>query len=162
MAKLSVNERFNGYTDIFVFDYADLQTTGFLSTIGAANQKIVGSQAPGDIVKDACLYMITADAGASDITLDFGTTSTDPDEYIDNADVDGMTQVIYNTGDAFIGTDSGAATTSNVLNGVANNTTSAKPLYIEVNGTVANLTAGKWALCWNQIRAKSLTEAFGA
>jgi hypothetical protein len=162
MPKISINERANGFSHALVFDYVDLQTTGFLSTIGAANQRAVGSQGPGDIIKDAALIQIVDPAGATDLTIDFGTTSSDPDEYLDNGDVDGATQLIYNTGDAFIGTDSGSATTSNVINGVSNNTTSAKPLIMEFNGTVASLTAGKWVLAWNQLNAYSLAQAYGA
>lgn len=151
MAKLSINEAVQGFTHKLAFDYVDLQTTGWLSTIGAANQRKVGSQPPGSIVDTAVLYQVVDPAGTSDLTIDFGTTSSDPDEYIDNGDVDAATQVLWNTGDAFIGTDSGAATTSNVVNGVANNTASAKDLIMEFNGTHANLTAGSWVLCWRQM-----------
>lgn len=161
MAKLTVNERINGFSHALVFDYVDLQTSGFLSTLGAANQRIVGSQGPGDIIKDAALIQIVDPAGTTDLTIDFGTTAADPDEYLDNGDVDAATELLYNTGDAFIGTDSGAQTTSNVINGVANNTTSAKPLYMEFNGTVANLTAGKWVLAWNQLNGYALAQAYG-
>jgi len=151
MAKVSINERFKGYTDRFAFDFIDLQRTGFLSTIGAANQKVVGKMLPGSIIKDVTFYQVVDPAGASDLTLDVGTTAADPDEFINALDVDGMTQVAYNTGDAFIGTDSGAATTSNVLNGVANNTASSVDILMEFNGTLASLTAGSWILCWNQL-----------
>lgn len=151
MAKLTINEGFKGYTDKIAFDYIDLQRTGFLSTIGAANQKVVGKMLPGSIVKDVTFYQVVDPAGASDLTLDVGTTSSDPDEFINALDVDGMTQVSYNTGDSFIGTDSGSATTSNVINGVANNTTSSVDIIMEFNGTLASLTAGSWILCWNQL-----------
>lgn len=153
MAKLTINEAAQGYTHKFSFDYVDLQTSGFLSTIGAANQKKVGSLGAGGIIDTAVLYQVTDPAGATNLTIDFGTTSSDPDELIDNGDVDGMTQIIWNTGDAFVGTDSGAATTSNVVNGVANNTASAVDLIMEFNGTVGDLTAGKWILCWRQLEA---------
>lgn len=148
MPILSINEAASGYTHKFVFDYEDLQRTGFLSTIGAANQRIIGSIPPGGIVDLVAFHQIVDPAGASDLTLDVGTTSSDPDEYIDNLDVDGLTLTAFNTGDAFIGTDSGSATTSNVLNGVANNSASARPLYMEFNGTLASLTAGKWVIAW--------------
>lgn len=155
MAKLTVNEAVQGYTHKFSFDYIDLQRSGFLSNLGAANQVKVGSLEPGGIIDTAVLYQVTDPAGATDLTVDFGYTTTDPDELIDNGDVDALTQVIWNTGDGFIGTDSGAATTSNVLNGVVNNTTSAKDLLMEFNGTVGSLTAGKWILCWRQLEAPS-------
>jgi hypothetical protein len=151
MAKLTINEAVQGYTHKLAFDYVDLQTTGWLSTIGAANQRKVGSLPPGGIIDTAVLYQVVDPAGTSDLTIDFGYTSSDPDELIDNGDVDGATQIIWNTGDQFIGTDSGAQTTSNVLNGVANNTTSAKDLIMEFNGTHASLTAGSWVLAWRQL-----------
>lgn len=153
MAKLTINEAAQGYTHKFSFDYVDLQRSGFLSTIGAANQVKVGSLGSGGIIDTAVLYQVTDPAGATDLTIDFGTTSSDPDELIDNGDVDALTKIIWNTGDAFVGTDSGAATTSNVVNGVANNTAAAVDLIMELNGTHANLTAGKWILCWRQLEA---------
>lgn len=151
MAKLTVNEAAHGYTHKFSFDYIDLQRTGFLSTIGAANQKAVGKLSSGGIIDLAALIQETDPSGASDLTIDFGVTTSDPDEFIDNGDVDGATKLIWNTGDAFVGTDSGSATTSNVVNGYANNTASAVDLVMEFNGTVASLTAGAWTLAWRQI-----------
>lgn len=151
MAKLTINEAFQGFTHKYAFDFVDLQRTGFLSTIGAANQFRAGKLLPGSIVDTAVLYQVVDPAGASNLTIDFGVTAADPDELIDNGDVDAMTQVIWNTGDAFIGTDSGAATTANVVNGYANNTASAVDLLVEFNGTVASLTAGSWVLAWRQM-----------
>lgn len=151
MAKLTINEAFQGFTHKYAFDFVDLQRTGFLSTIGAANQFRAGKLLPGSIVDTAILYQVVDPAGASNLTIDFGVTAADPDELIDNGDVDAMTQVIWNTGDAFIGTDSGAATTANVVNGYANNTASAVDLIVEFNGTVASLTAGSWVLAWRQM-----------
>lgn len=151
MAKLTINEAAAGFTHKYAFDYIDLQRTGFLSTIGAANQFRAGRIPSGGIIDTAVVYRVVTAAGASNITLDFGVTGADPDELIDNGDIDGMTQILFNTGDAFIGTDSGAATTSNVINGYANNTTAGVDLLVEVNGTVANLTAGSWVLAWRQM-----------
>ncbi len=151
MAKLTINEAAAGFTHKLAFDYIDLQRTGFLSTIGAANQKAVGKLGAGGIVDTAVLYQVVDPAGATNLTIDFGVTNTDPDEFIDNGDVDGLTKVIWNTGDAFVGTDSATNTTSNVVNGYANNTASAVDLIMEFNGTVGDLTAGSWVLCWRQL-----------
>jgi hypothetical protein len=151
MAKLTINEAAQGFTHKLAFDYVDLQTTGWLSSISAANQRAVGSLLKGGIVDTAVLYQVVDPAGATDLTIDFGVTGSDPDEFIDNGDVDGATQVLWNTGDAFVGTDSGAQTTSNVVNGYANNTTSAKTMLMEFNGTVGDLTAGSWVLAWRQM-----------
>jgi len=153
MAKLTINEAAAGFTHKVAFDYVDLQRTGFLSTIGAANQFKAGKLGAGGIIDTAVLYQVVDPAGATDLTIDFGVTGTDPDELIDNGDVDALTKIIWNTGDAFVGTDSGspAETTSNVVNGYANNTASAVDLLVEFNGTVADLTAGSWVLAWRQM-----------
>lgn len=156
MSRLSNQEAIAGFTDAFRFDYLDLQRSGFLSTIGAANQVKVGSLGSGDIVDKAVLIQVVDPQGATNLTIDFGVTNTDPDEFIDNGDVDGLTKLIWNTGDAFVGTDSATNTTSNVVNGYANNTASAVDLIMEFNGTVADLTAGSWVLAWNQLRTSEL------
>ena len=141
MAKLTINEAVQGYTHKLAFDYVDLTATGFLANLGAAGQRIVGSMAPGDIIDLATLYQVVDPAGATDVTLDFGNQTNDPDEIIDNADVDGLTKVIYNTGDEFV---------TNAKMSVVNDTTAAKTLYMEVNGTLTALTAGSWVLAWRQ------------
>ncbi len=144
--KLSVNEAAYGLNNFIKFDYLDLKTSGWLSTIGAANQRKIGSLPAGSIIDLVAVINTVAEAGTSDLTLDVGTTGADPDEGIDNLDLDGLTYASFNTGDAFVGTDSGAATTTNVVNGYINNTSSAKSVYMEVNGTHASLTAGEWII----------------
>ena len=151
MAKLTINEAAAGFTHKVAFDYVDLQRSGFLSTIGAANQFKAGKLGAGGIIDTAVLFQVVDPAGATNLTIDFGVTDTDPDELIDNGDVDALTKIIWNTGDAFVGTDSGAETTSNVVNGYANNTASAVDLIVEFNGTVSSLTAGSWVLAWRQL-----------
>jgi len=151
MAKLTINEAAAGFTHKIAFDYIDLQRTGFLSTIGAANQFKAGKLGAGGIIDTAVLYQVVDPAGATNLAIDFGVTGADPDELIDNGDVDGLTKIIWNTGDAFVGTDSGTHTTSNVVNGYANNTASAVDLIVELNGTASSLTAGSWVLAWRQM-----------
>jgi hypothetical protein len=153
MAKLTINEAVQGYTHKFAFDFNDLKRAGFLSTIGAANQAKVGELGPGGIIDTAVLYQAINEAGASDLTIDFGWTAADPDELLDNSDVDAMTKVLVNTGDAFVGTDSDSNTTSNAVNTAINNTASKVDLLMEFNGTVGDLTAGAWVLCWRQMEA---------
>lgn len=147
MAQLNINEAVTGFTHSLRFSYLDLQETGWLSTGGAANQRIVGKLPAGGVVDLAMLYQVTDPAGATDLTIDFGVTDTDPDEFLDNGDVDGATKVLVNTGDAFVVTATGATVT---MVGYINNTTSAKSLYMEFNGTVGDLTAGEWVLGWRQ------------
>lgn len=145
------NNESRDFTNFIRFDWTDLNTTGFLSTIGAANQRIIGYIPAGGAIETVTVQQVVDPAGASNLTLDVGTTSSDPDEFIDNLDVDAMTQAAYNTGDAFIGTDSGAQTTANVINLVPNNTAAAVPIYMEFNGTLASLTAGEWVIAWKAL-----------
>jgi len=88
MAKLTINEAAAGFTHKVAFDYVDLQRSGFLSTIGAANQFKAGKLGAGGIIDTAVLYQVVDPAGASNLTIDFGVTAADPDEFIDNGDVD--------------------------------------------------------------------------
>jgi len=151
--KLSVNEAAFGLNNFVKFDYLDLKTTGFLSTIGAANQRKIGSLPAGSIIDLVAVINTVAEAGASDLTLDVGTTGADPDEGIDNLDLDGITKVKFNTGDSFAVTATGA-TVGPI--GIANDTTGAVDILMELNGTVSNLTAGEWIIAWRQLDLGSL------
>ena len=151
--KLSVNEAAYGLNNFIKFDYLDLQTTGFLSTIGAANQRKIGSLPAGSIIDLVAVINTVTEAGATDLTLDVGVTSADPDDGIDNLDLDGLTKATFNTGDNFAVSATGA-TIGPV--GIVNNTTSAVNVLMELNGTVANLTAGEWIIAWRQLDIGSL------
>ena len=148
MPKLSINEAAYGFTNFIKFDYLDLQTSGWLSTIGAANQRKIGSLPPGGIIDLVAVINTVAEAGASDLTLDVGVTAADPDDGIDNLDLDGVTKAAFNTGDNFAVTATGA-TVGPI--GIINNTASAVNVLMELNGTVANLTAGEWIIAWRQL-----------
>jgi hypothetical protein len=141
MAVLANNEA-RDFTNSFTFTAADVTRSGFLSTIGAANQKIIGYIPAGGIV-DACAIVVrTAFGGtSSDITIDIGTTAADPDEFINALDLDGLTKVSYNQGDTLVNTAAGY---------VANNTAAAIPIYMEINGTLtaAGVAAGEWTIAW--------------
>ena len=145
--KLSVNEAAYGLNNFIKFDYLDLKTSGWLSTIGAANQRKIGSLPSGSIIDLVAVINTVAEAGTSDLTLDVGTTGADPDEGIDNEDLDALTKVVFNTGDNFAVTATG---TSVGPIGIRNNTTAAVDILMELNGTVANLTAGEWIIAWRQ------------
>lgn len=102
----------------------------------SANQVTIGQVPAGGGVKQVVVYEATALAGASDITLDVGTTTADPDEFIDALDVDAMSAPVYNTGDLFEAANAGGID----LVGLTNTATD---IVAEWNGTVASLTAGK-------------------
>jgi len=125
MAELSNNEAGRGFTHIYTATYEDLQT------IGNGGQATIATIPAGGAVELAGVFESTALAGATDITLDVGTTTGDPDEFIDALDVDGMSAPVFNTGDGFTGNQSQAigyqASTSVIA---------------EVNGTTGDLTAG--------------------
>ena len=147
MAQLTVQEQAgSGYTHKFAFDYLDLQDTNFLSNLGAANQKKIGTMKPGDIIDMAAVYQVTAAAGNTDATLDFGTQTNDPDEIIDAAAIGNLATnpLIINSGDGF-------ATAFAVQDFIENATTANKTLYAEINGTLTALTAGSWVLAWRQL-----------
>jgi hypothetical protein len=154
MPKLSIQEAAgSGFSHAVRFDYLDLQTSGFLTTGGAANQRVVGSLSAGAIVEAAAFIQVTDPSGATDLTIDFGTTAADPDELLDNGDVDGATKLLFNTGDAFAQSTTGATLQ---IKGAANNTTSAVDLIMEFNGTVGDLTAGEWVLAWKVLDPQGL------
>lgn len=130
-----------GFTDAYFL------TAEEITSLGTGGQVQIASHPAGGIVTRVAVYEKTTSAGTStDLVLDVGTTGADPDEFINALDLDGLTKAAFNTGDAFVGTDSGAATTSNVINGVVNNTASALPIYAEVNYT-GTVTAGEWIIC---------------
>jgi len=139
--KLSNNER-APFTDIHRFSHLDLQRTGYLSTIGAANQRVIATVPAGGAVSVCCFYEITGAGTATDITADVGVTAADPDDFIDALDVDGLTKAAYNTGDVL--TTSGDDGTLYV-----NNSASAVDILMEINGTHSSLTAGEWIIGLN-------------
>lgn len=73
---------------IYEADYAHIAANATSS-----NQVTIGTIPAGGAVEYVYAYEKTALAGASDITLDVGTTSGDPDEFIDAWDADSGTPV---------------------------------------------------------------------
>jgi hypothetical protein len=138
--KLSNNEA-RDFTDFFRFSYKDLKATGFLATLGAANQVIIGYVPSGGAVNLCGVLKLTSTAGTADIVFNVGISGADPDEFIDALDADALVKAAYNTGDVL--TTAGDDGTVYV-----NNTTAALPIYLQVAGTVANLTAGEWIIGW--------------
>ena len=138
MARLTVNEAgTSGYTHVISLSFDDLAkiklgTDPFNGeTLSTAGQLPIATIPAGGAVELAGVFESTALAGASDITLDVGTTGGDPDEFIDNLDVDGMTAPVFNSGESFTGNQSQAVPFQAETSVLA-----------EVNGTTASLTAG--------------------
>ena len=138
MARLTVNEAgTSGYTHVISLSFDDLAkiklgTDPFNGeTLGTAGQLPIATIPAGGAVELAGVFESTALAGATDITLDVGTTGGDPDEFIDNLDVDGMSAPVFNSGESFTGNQSQAVPFQAETSVLA-----------EVNGTTASLTAG--------------------
>ena len=138
MARLTVNEAgTSGYTHVISLSFDDLAkiklgTNPFNGeTLGTAGQLSVASIPAGGAVELVGVFESTALAGATDITLDVGTTAGDPDEFIDALDVDAMSTPVFNNGDGFTGSQSQAIGYQAATSVIA-----------EVNGTTASLTAG--------------------
>ena len=141
MAIPTVNEANGDFTHYANITFEDLQRTGYLSNIGAANQVKLCSIPAGGGVVYAVAYERTAFAGATDITLDVGTTAGDPDEFIDNLDVDGMSAPVANTGESFVQ----AAGNTTIAGGAlpVKLVQTETDVIAEINGTHADLTAGE-------------------
>jgi len=138
MARLTVNEAgTSGYTHVISLSFDDLAkiklgTDPFNGeTLGTAGQLPIATIPAGGAVELAGVFESTALAGATDITLDVGTTGGDPDEFIDNLDVDGMSAPVFNSGESFTGNQSQAVPFQAETSVLA-----------EVNGTTGDLTAG--------------------
>lgn len=132
----------SGFTDSYRLLYSKIVSNGATANL------TIGYLPAGALVDMAAVYLNTAAAGASDITIDVGTTSGDPDDMIDNLDLDGLTKAAFNTGDTFAVTATGS-TVGPI--GTVNNTTAAVPIYANFGGTVSSLTAGDWTIAWRVV-----------
>ena len=132
--QLSNNELMGDFTEVITLTLADIQAAGTTATAFATIPA-------GGGVDVAMVFEAEALAGATDITLDVGTTEGDPDEFIDALDVDGMSAPVANTGESFV---QGAGNTT--IEGGSlpvGLTQSDATVYYKFGGTTANLTAGK-------------------
>ena len=128
MSELSNNEAGRGFTHVYTATYEDLQT------IGNGGQLTIATIPAGGAVELAGVYEAEAFAGTTSLVIDVGTSSGDPDEFIDALDVDAMSAPVFNTGDAFTGNQSQAA----------GGTNTATSIILEVtDAAIASATAGK-------------------
>jgi hypothetical protein len=128
MPELSNNEAGRGFTHVYTATYEDLQT------IGNGGQLTIATIPAGGAVELAGVYESVAFVGTTSLVIDIGTTTGDPDEFIDALDVDGMSAPVFNTGDAFTGGQSQAAGGTNTANIVILEVTDA---------AIASATAGE-------------------
>lgn len=127
MAKVAINE-LGAFTDVVSLDFNDL------IAIGNGGTRVIAKIPAHGAVELAGVANTVDIAGSISLVIDVGTTSADPDEFIDALDVDAMTVPVFNTGDQF---------TSGYTKAVKA-VTSATEVYIKVtDSAIASLTAGK-------------------
>jgi hypothetical protein len=127
MAKVAINE-LGGFTDVVRLDYNDLKA------IGNGGSLVIAKLPANSAVELAAVANTVDIAGSSTLVIDVGTTSADPDEFIDALDVDAMTVPVFNTGDQF------TSGYSKAVKAVAAET----EVYVKVtDSAVASLTAGE-------------------
>ena len=134
VTQLTVNEASGDFTHVLVLDYSDIIAAGTTATEFATIPA-------GGGVDVAVVYEATALAGATDITLDVGTDSSDPDEFIDNLDVDGMSAPVANTGESLVQSAGNTTIAGGSL--PVGLTQSDTKVYYKFGGTTGDLTAGK-------------------
>ena len=134
MAKVAVNE-LGSFTDVVRLDYNDL------IAIGNGGTRVI-AQIPAHGAVELVGVANTVDiAGSSTLVIDVGTTSADPDEFINALDVDAMTVPVFNTGDQYT---LGTATNTSGLTQAVKQSASAADIYIKVtDSAIASLTAGE-------------------
>lgn len=137
MAKLSLNEAaLTGFTDVYTATYTDLQA------IGNGGQKVIATIPAGGAVACVGVFEKVAFAGTSTLVIDVGTTSADPDEFINALDVDAMTLPVFNTGDLMVQ----SAGTTTFLGGFlpVKPVSTATDILLEVtDANIASATAGE-------------------
>ena len=128
MPELSNNEAGRGFTHVYTATYEDLQT------IGNGGQLTIATIPAGGAVELAGVYESVAFAGTTSLVIDVGTTTGDPDEFIDALDVDAMSAPVFNTGDAFTGNQSQP---------VGGTNTAASVILEVTDAAIASATAGE-------------------
>jgi hypothetical protein len=122
------NQESRGFTHAFKITAAELATTGYLTS----SEKVIAQLPAGGIITDAAVFVQTALAGATDITISVGTVTGTATNLVASTDLDALVKVAYNTGSA-IDTEPG----------LVNNTASATPVFARFGGTLSSLTAGE-------------------
>ena len=127
MAKVAINE-LGAFTDVVSLDFNDL------IAIGNGGTRVIAKIPAHGAVELAGVANTVDIAGSSSLVIDVGTTSADPDEFIDALDVDAMTVPVFNTGDQF---------TSGYSKAVKAVTADTDIVVKVTDSAVASLTAGQ-------------------
>jgi hypothetical protein len=123
MPQLS-NQESRGFTHYFRMSATDLVAAG-------TSAKVIGVVPRGGVVTNASVTVLTAIAGAADITLTLGVTGTAAG-LLASTDLDALVATAYNTG-----------TLVDTEPGYVNNTTSPVNIIATLGGTVSGITAGE-------------------
>ena len=135
--KLTNNER-SPFTDVIKLTAADL------IDIGNGGSRQIATIPAGGAVSLCAVIESVAIVGSSSLVIDIGTTSADPDEFIDALDVDAMTTglPVFNTGDVFVQ----AAGTTTIAGGYLPKgaASASTPVFLKVtDAAIASVTAGE-------------------
>jgi hypothetical protein len=134
MAKVAINE-LGGFTDVVVLDYNDL------IAIGNGGTRVIAKIPAHGAVELVGVANTVDIAGSSSLVIDVGTTSADPDEFINALDVDAMTNPVFNTGDQYT---AGTTVSTSGLSQAVKFVTADTDVYIKVtDSAIASLTAGQ-------------------
>ena len=118
------NQESRGFTHYFRMTATDLVAAG-------TSAKTIGVVPRGGIVTNASVTVISAIAGATDITLTLGVTGTAAG-LIASTDLDALVATAYNTG-----------TLVDTEPGYINNTTSPVNIIATLGGAVSSITGGE-------------------
>jgi hypothetical protein len=116
-----------------------------IKAIGNGGQKTLFNLPAGSAVLSCIVQKTVAVAGSTSLVFDIGTTSGDPDEFIDALDADALSGATANTGDAFVQ----SAGTTTVKGGAlpVSIVVAATPVLLEVNDSaIASITAGEFVI----------------
>jgi len=128
--KLANNEG-RDFTHVFLLTWEDLKA------IGNGGQETLFQIPAGGAVELVMVDEAVAVTGTTTLVIDIGTTTNDPDEFINALDVDNMTVPVYNTGDAFEASNAEGLA-------LAGETVTAANVVLEVtDANIATITAGE-------------------
>lgn len=116
-----------------------------IKAIGNAGQKTLFDLPAGSAVLACIVQKTLAVAGSTSLVFDIGTTSGDPDEFIDALDADALSGATANTGDAFVQ----SAGTTTVKGGAlpVSIVVAVTPVLLEVNdAAIASITEGEFVI----------------
>ena len=127
------NQESRGFTHFFRITGTELATTGYLTS----SEKLIASLPAGGIITNAAVVVNNALTGVDNITISVGTSTGTASNMIASTDLDALTKVAFNTGSILVNTAAGY---------VANNATTATPVFARFGGTVGSLTGGDFTI----------------